>query len=57
MYDLPSARKRAEGGCHEGVIVGDTKPYLVYRTKSRVSQRWKSVVRPVAITNSALRSR
>ncbi len=32
MYDLPSARNVQKVVVDEGVIVGDTKPYLVYRT-------------------------
>jgi ATP-dependent Clp protease ATP-binding subunit ClpX len=31
MYDLPSARNVQKVVVDEGVIVGDTKPYLVYR--------------------------
>jgi len=33
MYDLPSARNVQKVVVDEGVIVGDTKPYLVYRTE------------------------
>jgi ATP-dependent Clp protease ATP-binding subunit ClpX len=31
MYDLPSARNVQKVVVDEGVIVGDTKPYLVYK--------------------------
>ena len=33
MYDLPSARNVQKVVVDEGVIVGDTKPYLVYRAE------------------------
>jgi ATP-dependent Clp protease ATP-binding subunit ClpX len=33
MYDLPSTRNVQKVVVDEGVIVGDTKPYLVYRTE------------------------